>query len=79
MQVDTQQALDAKAMQAFTDLLKHKSVSIRSKAARDIFDLSMPLDGKNEALKLETIPLLVNLLKDEDVSVRCKATLALEA
>jgi hypothetical protein len=39
MQVDTEQALDAKAMSAFTDLLKHSSETIRAKAARDIFDL----------------------------------------
>ena len=39
MQVDTQQALDAKAMGVFTSLLKHATPSIRAKAARDIFDL----------------------------------------
>jgi len=41
MQVDTKQALDAKAMGVFTSLLKHASSSIRSKAARDIFDLRL--------------------------------------
>ena len=39
MQVDTQQALESKAMIVFTDLLKHSDPTIRSKAARDIFDL----------------------------------------
>jgi hypothetical protein len=39
MQVDTKQALDAKALSVYTDLLKHSSTSIRSKAARDIFDI----------------------------------------
>lgn len=39
LQADTQQALDAKAMEVFTDLLKHVNESIRTKAARDIFDL----------------------------------------
>jgi hypothetical protein len=39
MQIETKQALDAKAMVIFTKLLEHTSNSIRSKAARDIFDL----------------------------------------
>ena len=39
MQVDTKQALDAKAMGVFTSLLKHAIPAIRAKAARDIFDL----------------------------------------
>lgn len=79
MQVDTEQALAAKAMAVFTDLLKHTSKEIRAKAARDIFDLSIPLGGKKEALTLDTIPLLVSLLKDEDAKVKAKAALALEA
>ena len=79
MQLDTIQALEAKAMDVFTNLLKHESQTIRAKAARDIFDLSIPLEGKNEALKQDTIPLLVNLLKDQDTLVRCKAALAIEA
>lgn len=79
MQVDTQQALDAKAMSVFTELLMHKSEAIRAMAARDIFDLSIPLEGKKVALTLETVPLLVNLLKDEDGKVKSKSALALEA
>lgn len=79
MQVDTEQALEAKAMSVFTELLKHTSEHIRAKAARDIFDLSIPLAGKREVLTLETVPLLVNLLKDEDCLVKAKSALALEA
>lgn len=79
MQVDTEQALDAKAMIIFTDLLEHSSEQIRAKAARDIFDLSIPLKGKKEALTLNTVPLLVNLLKDPSNHVRSKSALALEA
>ena len=37
--IETQQALDSKAMGVFTDLLSNKSKSIKAKAARDIFDL----------------------------------------
>jgi hypothetical protein len=39
MFVDTKQALDARAMGVFTELLNHASPVIKSKAARDIFDL----------------------------------------
>lgn len=39
MLVDTHQALRARAMSVFTELLKHPSPVIKSKAARDIFDL----------------------------------------
>lgn len=45
MQVDTEQALVAKAMSVFTNLLKHKSEKIRAKAARDIFDLRFLLNS----------------------------------
>lgn len=40
---------------------------------------SIPLAGKKEALTLETVSLLVSLLKDESVQVKAKAALALEA
>lgn len=39
MFVDTRQALQSKAMSVFTNLLSHDSAAIKSKAARDIFDL----------------------------------------
>ena len=38
----------------------------------------MPLQGKNEAIELKTVPSLVLLLKDDDINVKCKAALALE-
>ena len=39
MQIDTTQALEAKALTEFTSLLKNPSVDIRSKSARDVFDI----------------------------------------
>ncbi len=39
----------------------------------------MPLNGKNEAIDLDTVPQLVSLLRHQDINVICKATLALEA
>jgi hypothetical protein len=40
---------------------------------------SIPLEGKNEVLTLDTVGLLVSLLKDQDPLVRSKAALAIEA
>lgn len=78
MQNDTHQALEAKAMAVFSSLLKHNLPTIRAKAARDIFDLSIPLKGKQEALESDTVESLIKLLKDKDVFVRSKAALAIE-
>ncbi len=49
--------------QVFTDLLAHESAVIRAKAARDIMDLSVPLDGKDKAVEVKCVPILVKLLK----------------
>ena len=40
---------------------------------------SVPLEGKQEALTLQTVPLLSILLDDENVEVRSKSALALSA
>lgn len=64
MRVDTTAALANKAMEVFTELLKHKSAVIRSKAARDIMDLSVPLEGKDKAVEVKCVPILVELLTD---------------
>jgi len=79
MKVDTKQALEAKAMSVFTDLLISKSAGIKAKTACDIFDLSIPLQGKIEAIDLKTVNALSILLKDEDMYVKCKSALALES
>lgn len=79
LQIDTQQALDAKAMEVFTELLNHPNESIKAKSACAIFDITIPLQGKKEALVLPTVKLLVRLLLDKDPMVKCKAALALES
>lgn len=79
MQVDTDQALDAKALKEFTTLLKHAEKSIRAKAGRNVFDICIPLEGKKEALKLDTVPVLVDQLLDSDSFVKAKIALAIEA
>ncbi|XP_041367854.1 radial spoke head 14 homolog [Gigantopelta aegis] len=77
MRVDTAKALDAGAMEAFTKLLTHQSHNIRAKAARDIMDLSVPLEGKNKAVEVQSVPLLVALLKDDQPDVQGNAAGAL--
>lgn len=73
MRLDQVQALIAGAMEVFTELLLHESPIIRAKAARDVMDLSVPLDGKRKACECNSLPSLVTLLSDEDPDVRSKA------
>ncbi|XP_077866991.1 radial spoke head 14 homolog [Saccoglossus kowalevskii] len=77
MRVEQIQALQSGAMEVFTDLLNHSMKIVRAKAARDIMDLSVPLDGKNKACEVEALVPLVRLLKDDDAEVRCKSAGAL--
>lgn len=73
MRVDTQSALEANAMEAFTSLLKHDLPVIRAKAARDIMDLSVPLAGKDRAVQCGALPLLRDMLTDKTMEVRANA------
>lgn len=73
MRVDTGHALAGGAMQEFTSHLKHDAYSIRAKAARDIMDLSVPLEGKDKAVEVGSVEALIALLKDEDSDVRANA------
>lgn len=77
MKVDTSQALEAGAMEVFTMLLAHGVWEIRGKAARDIMDLSFPLEGKRKAVKVGCIPILVKLLTDKNFHVRAQSSGAL--
>ncbi|XP_064603324.1 LOW QUALITY PROTEIN: radial spoke head 14 homolog [Liolophura sinensis] len=77
MRVDTKMTLMSGAMKVFTDLLAHGLPSIRAKAARDIMDLSVPLEGKNLAVEVEAVRKLVELLSDSDPDVRANAAGAL--
>ncbi|XP_041459828.1 radial spoke head 14 homolog [Lytechinus variegatus] len=73
MRLDQVQALIAGAMEVFTELLLHNSPIIRAKAARDVMDLSVPLDGKRKACECNSLPSLVTLLSDDEPDVRAKA------
>lgn len=77
MRVDTEEALKANAMETFTKLADHHSPVIRSRAARDIMDLSVPLDGKNKAVEVNSVQALVKLLSDPIPDVRANAAGAL--
>ncbi|CAH1787094.1 unnamed protein product [Owenia fusiformis] len=73
MRVDTTNALNANAMQVYTDLLAHELTSVRAKTARDIMDLSVPLAGKDFAVNVGTVEKLIGLLQDSDPVVRANA------
>ena len=73
MRVSTTDALASDAMQVFTDLLSHDSSVIRGKAARDIMDLSVPLEGKMKAVEVKCVAVLVKLLEDPSHDVRANA------
>lgn len=73
MRIDTADALSSDGMETFYSLLGHSSTSVRSKAARNIMDLSVPLMGKNRAVEVGCLPMLVKLLADESSSVRANA------
>uniref|UniRef100_A0A1I8J1N9 Radial spoke protein 14 n=2 Tax=Macrostomum lignano TaxID=282301 RepID=A0A1I8J1N9_9PLAT len=75
--VNTQDALKAHGMEVFTSLLASNLATIRAKAARDIMDLSVPLDGKDKAVEVGTVPALIGLLGDNASAVRANAAGAL--
>ncbi|CAG5115190.1 unnamed protein product [Candidula unifasciata] len=77
IQEDIPSALEARAMQVITMLLKHDLAVIRGKAARDIMDLSVSLEGKNMAVECGAVQLLRHMLVDQSAEVRAKAAGAL--
>lgn len=77
MKMNTEDALNGGAMEVFTTLLKHKSAKIRASAAKDIMGLSVPLAGKDKAVEVKCVPVLVRLLQDEEADVRASAAGAL--
>ncbi len=76
-QVDTSQGLHCKTIAICTGFLGHKFAKLRGRAARIIFDLTVPYEGKETACDSDSIPALVELLRDEDSFVRSQAAAAL--
>ncbi|XP_019394709.1 PREDICTED: radial spoke head 14 homolog [Crocodylus porosus] len=75
--VDAFSALVAGAVPILKDRLAHESVAIRSKAARVLLVISVPLEGKNTVWSEEVIPVLVKLLEDSHPEVCANAAGAL--
>ncbi|XP_058888838.1 radial spoke head 14 homolog isoform X2 [Acipenser ruthenus] len=75
--VDASEALASEAVSVLKEKLSHHSACIRSKAARALMDISMPLEGKNKLCEEEVIPILVNLLGDPSPEVAASAAGAL--
>ena len=76
-QVDTAQGIYCNTIQKSTEILKHKSGCLRGQAARIIFDLTLPFEGKEIAGSCGCISLLVGLLGDIDSFVRAQSVAAL--
>lgn len=76
-QLDTAQGLTAKTIPIATELLGHAQCSIRGRAARLLYNLTVPLEGKEEGCECGCVPLLVGLLKDRDAFTRAQAAAAL--
>ncbi|XP_021029752.1 radial spoke head 14 homolog [Mus caroli] len=77
LQEDATEALESQAVPCFKEKLLSKNSEIRSKAARALIAISIPLDGKNQVWKNDVIPILVTLLSDTDEEVKANAAGAL--
>ncbi|MBN3284458.1 RSP14 protein, partial [Polyodon spathula] len=75
--VDTSEALATETVSVLKEKLSHCSGRIRSKAARALMDISVPLEGKLKLCEEEVIPILVNLLGDPSPEVAASAAGAL--
>ncbi|XP_037366140.1 radial spoke head 14 homolog [Talpa occidentalis] len=74
---DASEALNSRVVPILKEKLLSTNENIRSKAARTLIAVSIPLDGKNQVWKCDVIPILVHLLKDNDVNVQANAAGAL--
>jgi len=77
LHVNTEDALLSGAMEVFSGLLEHHAAHIRAKAARDIMDLSVPLDGKDKAHEVGCLKRLIELMSDEEADVRANCAAAI--
>ncbi|XP_021083198.2 radial spoke head 14 homolog [Mesocricetus auratus] len=77
LQEDATEALSSKAVPYFKEKLLSENPKIRSKAARALIAISIPLEGKNQVWQYDVIPVLVDLLTDADDEVQANAAGAL--
>ncbi|XP_055454918.1 radial spoke head 14 homolog [Psammomys obesus] len=74
---DASEALNSQAVPYFKEKLLSDSPQIRSKAARALIAISVPLEGKNQVWQHNVIPVLVELLVDPDEEVQANVAGAL--
>ncbi|MEE6504221.1 hypothetical protein FKM82_005103 [Ascaphus truei] len=77
LQADASQALSAGAISVLKEKLSHPSVAIRRKGAYALMEMCVPLAGKDSVCQEEVVPLMVQLLEDNDAQVRANAAGAL--
>ncbi|KAM7319009.1 hypothetical protein ACRRTK_022121 [Alexandromys fortis] len=77
LQEDASEALKSQAVLRFKEKLLSGNPQIRSKAARALIAISIPLEGKNQVWENQVIPILVGLLSDTEEEVQANAAGAL--
>ncbi|XP_003478085.1 radial spoke head 14 homolog [Cavia porcellus] len=77
LQEDATEALASRAVPFLKQKLLSDNANIRSKAARVLTAISIPLEGKNQVKQHDVIPILVHLLKDQEPEVQANAAGAL--
>ncbi|XP_008248376.1 radial spoke head 14 homolog [Oryctolagus cuniculus] len=77
LQVDATEALSSHAVPFLKQKLLSTNDDIRSKAARALIAISIPLEGKDQVCQYDVIPILVHLLKDKEEEVQANAAGAL--
>ncbi|XP_066500408.1 radial spoke head 14 homolog [Hoplias malabaricus] len=73
VRVDALSALNSGAVSALKERLTHSSTNIRRAAAEAVLTLSVPVEGKVKVCEEEVLPVVVQLLSDEDAGVRANA------
>ncbi|XP_048196683.1 radial spoke head 14 homolog [Perognathus longimembris pacificus] len=77
LQEDASEALNSRAVPCFKEKLLSPNENIRSKAARALMAISIPLEGKIQVWKCDVIPILVHRLRDKNMEVKANAAGAL--
>ncbi|XP_077016283.1 radial spoke head 14 homolog isoform X2 [Tamandua tetradactyla] len=77
LQEDATEALSSRVVPFLREKLLSPSAGIRSKAARALTAVSIPLEGKNQVWQFDVIPILVHLLTDQSEEVQASAAGAL--
>ncbi|KAM4827751.1 radial spoke head 14 homolog isoform 1-T2 [Thomomys bottae] len=77
LQEDAIEALGSRAVPCFKEKLFSYNEKIRSKAARALMAISIPLEGKKQVWMFDVIPILVHLLQDVNMEVKANCAGAL--